>query len=125
MSNMPKITIITGLVLIAAGVVGFAAAGFDGKAVTALIPAAFGLLIGISGIVARRESARKHAMHVAVIVGLIGFLAAAGRIFGSLTKGSIEWRLSTIMLLVMAVTCLVFVIRCIQSFIAARRDRQS
>jgi hypothetical protein len=44
---------------------------------TALIPAFFGLPLVILGVLALQEGWRKHAMHAAVVVGLIGFLGGA------------------------------------------------
>ena len=123
MSSMPKTTVITGLLLIAAGLGGFAAAGFEGKAITALIPAAFGLLITISGIVAFREGVRKHAMHLAAMFASLGFVAGAGRLISAGTKGSIDWTLSTFMVVFMSVICLVLAIVCVKSFTVARRSR--
>src|SRR5258708_16216572 len=41
---------------------------------TALIPAAFGLLLIVFGVMAKDEKRRKMAMHIAVTVGLLGFL---------------------------------------------------
>ena len=80
---MAKTTLIFAGLLILLGVGGYAAASagvMGAKASpTALIPAVVGILIGICGVVALRESLRKHAMHGAVLVGLLGCLAGAGR----------------------------------------------
>ncbi|MCH2376083.1 MAG: hypothetical protein MK538_18005 [Planctomycetes bacterium] len=125
MKNMPLSTVITGLLLIAAGFSGFAAANFEPKAATALIPAGVGLLLTICGTIAFRDGARKHAMHAAAMVALLGFLAAMGRLLSLKLKGPIEWKLSTYMTLTMSVLCLALVIMCVRSFIAARRAREA
>jgi hypothetical protein len=60
--SMPSTTRTFGLILI---VLGLAAYFLTGRAsVTALIPAFFGAVFVILALVARNESARKHAMHV-------------------------------------------------------------
>ena len=57
-----------GLILI---VLGLASYFLTGRvSVTALIPAFFGAVFVILALVARNESARKHAMHAAVALGL-------------------------------------------------------
>ena len=71
---MPSITIIFGLLLTLLGVSGYSLSGTS--SVTALIPALFGLLLLVLGFLARSESDRKHAMHVAATVGLVGFAGA-------------------------------------------------
>ena len=61
-----------GLILIALGLASYFLT--DRVSVTALIPAFFGAVFVILALVARHESARKHAMHAAVALGLLGFL---------------------------------------------------
>jgi mannose/fructose/N-acetylgalactosamine-specific phosphotransferase system component IIC len=64
-------TIGFGIVLIVLGFGGYF--GSDRVSPTALIPAAFGLLLVIFGALARDEKRRKMAMHIAVTVGLLDF----------------------------------------------------
>src|SRR2546423_12088201 len=71
-SNLANTTIGFGIVLILLGLGGYF--GTDRVSPTALIPAAFGLLLAIFGALARDEKRRKMAMHIAVTVGLLGFL---------------------------------------------------
>ena len=59
-----------GIVLIALGVASYFLTGRT--SMTALIPAIFGALFVILALVARSEAARKHAMHGAVMLALIG-----------------------------------------------------
>ena len=129
---MAKTTLIFAGLLILLGVGGYAAASagvMGAKASpTALIPAVVGILIGICGVVALRESLRKHAMHGAVLVGLLGCLAGAGRGLPglpSLLSGTSEKPLAVILTNVMAVICGVFVALCVKSFIDARKRRQA
>jgi len=119
---MPLIAIVCGLLLIAVGVAGYTLSDAESP-VTALIPAGVGLLLALSGaIVQAMPGTRKHVMHFAVTVGLLGFLAAAGRLAMVLAqgKGSTLGRAS---LAAMAIICAVFVALCVKSFIDARRNR--
>ena len=140
---MPSTSIVTGVLLILLGIFGYVFGLLDGHASpTALIPAAFGLLLVIFGFIARsKENLRKHLMHAAVLVAFIGFLIPAirliskyGGLFGSsdasAESAGIGATASFISLAVlsqaaMSVICLVFVILCIKSFIAARRSRET
>lgn len=120
---MPNTTIGFGVVLIILGASAFAWTG----ARTSLIPAYVGAVIAICGVIALKAEYRKHAMHVAAAVGLLGFLAAAGRLIASLMRASSE-RPSTAALaslVLMALLTGVFVGLCVRSFIAARRQGNS
>ncbi len=119
---MPHTAIKFGRVLVLIGVIGYAFGYFNGSAsVTALIPAVFGAVLMILGYAARaKENLRKHLMHVAVIIGLLGFLASAGRLISKITE--ISMSPAVISQIAMALTCLVFVILCVKSFINARAN---
>ena len=70
----------------------------------------------------RWESARKHAMHAAVAVGLIGALAALGRGVPAALAGDAA-RPAVLSQLAMGVLLLIYVALGVQSFIAARKAR--
>ncbi len=120
---MPSTAIVSGILLILVGIFGYIFSIFDGNTSwTALIPAAFGLLLDILGLAACYNAGlRKHLMHAAVIVGLLGFLIPAGRIL--MKMGNITVSLAILSQAAMALICLVFVILCVKSFIDARRNR--
>ena len=120
---MPSISIASGLLLIIIGVAGYVYGMMDGRAsLTALIPALFGLILVVLGAVSRaKENLRKHLMHAAVTVGLIGFLMTAGRLVMNLSR--LVLNAATIAQIAMAVVCLIFVLLCIKSFVDARRNR--
>lgn len=140
---MPSTSIIAGILLILLGIVGYVFGLVDGHAsLTALIPAAFGILLVIFGAVARaKENLRMHLMHAAVLVGLAGFVIPAYRVamnFFSASKsvapsstenagiaatGGNILSPAIISQAAMALICLVFVILCVKSFIDARRNR--
>ena len=147
---MAKVTIVIAALLILLGCVGYfgtptdqptspenaatesddaASAATSKRSVTALIPAFFGAILLACGLLACNEGMRKHAMHAAVSIGLLGFLAGAGR--GAMGLGkffsgdpSLNTR-SFIYVWLMAILCLVFVGLCVNSFIQARKRREA
>ncbi|MCA8987023.1 MAG: hypothetical protein KDA78_05250 [Planctomycetaceae bacterium] len=125
---MAQIAIVTAALLIIEGLFGYLGAAEESRSMTALIPAIFGVLIGISGLIALKPSLRMHAMHGAVTFGLLGALAAWGRTIPNaikLTQGAEINQRAALMVLLMAVICTVFVVLCVRSFIAARRRQRS
>jgi hypothetical protein len=113
--NMPRTTIVIGLFLILQGV-GFYVVT-ETKSITALIPTFFGLPIFLLGCAALKESIRKHAMHGAVALALLGLLAPIGRI------ASAGFKLSAagVSLILMIALCASLLTLGIKSFIDARR----
>ena len=102
----------------------------DGKIqFTALIPAGFGIGLLICGFLALNEARLKHAMHGAAMIGLLGFLAGAGRggmNLGKFFAGDPELNMrSFVFVWLMAIICAVFVALCIRSFINARKAREA
>jgi hypothetical protein len=120
---MPSASIVSGVLLILIGIIGYAFSLIDGnRSWTALIPAAFGLLLLIFGYLAKsKENLRMHLMHAAVLVALAGFVIPAYRILSKL--GSINFSLAFFTQAAMALICLVFVVLSVKSFIDARRSR--
>lgn len=123
---MAKLTIAIGFVLVLLGAVGFVATG--GTHLTALIPCAFGTVLGIAGVLALSNDPKQRMlwMHVAVTVALLGFLGSFSRAIDEYIQAhgeplahpvAVEYQAA------MAAICLVFVILCVRSFIAARRAR--
>ena len=118
---MPNTSIIFGILLIIVGVAGYINGMMNEKAsVTALIPAFFGIVMALLGVVASRsEGLRKHLMHAAVVIALIGFFVTAGRLvskFSELTMSP-----AVISQIAMSAICLLFVILSIRTFASARR----
>jgi len=119
---MTNTSVIFGILLILIGAAGYVYGVAQGNAsFTALIPAAFGAVLVIVGALASAmEGMRKHLMHVAVLVALIGFLVPTGRILSKLSTFSMSP--AVLSQIAMAAVCLVFVVLAVRSFIAARRD---
>ena len=118
---MASTTILFGVLLIALGLLGYFGTGT--ASLTALIPAAFGLLLLVLGFLARSEGLRKHAMHGAAAVALVGFVAVLGRLLRTppgVVAAAAYWSQ-----VAMAVLTGVFVALCVRSFIAARRARRA
>jgi hypothetical protein len=126
---MPIVTIFFGGVLILLGCVGYFGSGSANPSVTALIPAFLGVPLELCGVAALNPKFRMHAMHGAVLLGLIGAIAALGR--GLMKIGALASddptvdKRPVVLVLTMAALCIVYVALCIRSFIAARKRRQA
>lgn len=123
---MAKLTIMFGVVLILVGLLGFVATGHH--APTALIPAIVGVILAALGALANTEDAKKRMlfMHIAVTIGLLGFLGTAKSIvdYIEMVNGrQFPHPIAVEETAAMAGVLLVFVVLCVRSFIAARRAR--
>lgn len=120
---MPSAAIACGVLLILIGVTGYFYGLLNGNAsLTALIPAVFGAALAILGYLAKsRENLRMHIMHAAVLIGLLGFLIPAWRVLSRFNELALS--AAIVSQVSMALVCLIFVILCVKSFIAARRSR--
>lgn len=122
---MTGISIVSGILLVVIGSVGYIYGMNSGTAsVTALIPAFFGIVLiacGAIGTVA--EGVRKHLMHLAIVVALLGFILTAGRLVMKAATGGLEASPAVMSQGAMAAVCLLFVVLAIRSFAAARSAR--
>ena len=109
---------IFGILLIALGVWAYTAT----KAPTGLIPAYFGAVLAICGVMTSKVGLRMHVMHVAALVGLLGTLGGLGMGLPKLLKGAES--IAPKVQVGMGVLSLIFLVLCIRSFIAARKARQ-
>jgi hypothetical protein len=124
---MAKLTVLFGILLILLGGASFILTGHTHY--TSLIPAGFGILLIIFGRLAETPETRRRMlfMHIAVTIGLLGFLATAPALVSAvqLFKGTklflypaaIEEKAA------MSALMLIYVLICVRSFIAARRTR--
>ena len=119
---MPALAINFGRLLVFIGILGYGW-GLLGAStsLTALIPAVFGVVLLVLGHLAHsKENLRKHLMHAAVLVALLGFIAAAGRLISKFRD--IELSAPFISQIAMALVCLAFVLLSIRSFMNARNN---
>lgn len=119
---MPTTAIICGMLLTLIGIAGYFYGVMNDKAsLTALIPALFGTVLEVLGVLARaKESLRKHLMHAAVVVALLGFILTAGRLLMKISE--ITMSPAVVSQLAMAAVCLAFVLLAVKSFADARRQ---
>jgi hypothetical protein len=117
---MPGTTRLFGLLLMVLGVASYTLTGRT--SITALIPAFIGAVFVICALIARNEAARKHAMHAAVAVGLLGAIGSLARGIPAALGGD-AGRPAVIAQLVTGVLLLIYVALGVQSFVAARKAR--
>ena len=117
---MPSTTRTLGIVLIVLGLIGYFGTGRI--SVTALIPAFFGAVFVILALVARSDAARKHAMHAAVAIALIGLLGTLVRVIPALGAGQLT-RPAVLAQLIMSILLAGYVALGVKSFKDARRAR--
>lgn len=120
--SMTAVTRATGAALIVIGVVAYAASG--GASITALLPALLGVVVLGLGVAAARERLRRHMIHAALGVALLGLFGSLQRAFGvgtMLTGGDAERPIAALASLAVVVVCGVYVALGVRSFIAARR----
>lgn len=124
---MAKVTLGFAALLIVLGLVSFFGTGSQHP--TALIPAWFGLALGIFGFLAisPKEARRRLFMHINVTIGVLGFLGAAWRAVQSYGHARSEGVAPDAIALgaqaTMATVLLIYVAMCVKSFIDARRSR--
>ena len=118
---MASTTILFGRLLTLLGIAGYILTGF--RRWTALIPAIFGILLILLGRMARREHLRKHAMHAAAAVALLGFAGTLPRFLSGVSEGGIG--AAVISQGVMLALTAIFVVLCVKSLIDARRARSA
>jgi uncharacterized membrane protein (UPF0136 family) len=121
---MASVTIRFSILLLLVGLLFFFLTGASHP--TALIPAFFGAVLFVLGLLARTENGKQRmlVMHIAVTVALLGFLFPAARvILGWVKAHGILLGMAVREELLMAVICLVYVLLCVRSFIAARKAR--
>lgn len=123
---MPTKTIVYGILLVVLGIGGYILT--QGVSMTALIPAVFGIVqIGL-GLIAQNESRRKHAMHIAAALGVLGFFGSFKgliKVIASMTGAGLDRPAAAYSQSIMALLSAIFVWLCVNSFIQARRAQQA
>jgi heme O synthase-like polyprenyltransferase len=120
---MARIAVVVGLLLISVTVATiFANQGF--KSPSVFIPAGIGSVLAVLGLVGMKDSLRKHAMHGAALIAMlggIGCLVMGIRLLSKLGTDAPPTNDKLASVFATAILCLVFVILCVQSFIQARK----
>ena len=123
---MSRITLYFGAILIGIGIYFFVSTGSSHP--TSLIPVWFGLALAVLGLLANSPDAgkRKLYMHIAVTIGLVGFLFPGFMSAKDLIKAHsdnlpLAHPAAVHEQLLMAILCFIFVLLCVRSFITARR----
>ena len=134
---MAKLTMVFGVLIALVGVTGYIETRFW----HALIPVVLGFLLVLLGLLANTDDGKRRmlAMHIAVTLGLLGFLGtipgliAMFRFLTGTHQQTVNEQIQVGMLSVhklaaevqsaTSVLCLIFVLLCVRSFIAARRAR--
>ncbi|HTW60987.1 MAG TPA: hypothetical protein VMD55_04215 [Terracidiphilus sp.] len=125
---MAKVTLVFAALLIALGLAGYFGTGHQHP--TALIPAWWGLAMGVFGFLAisPNEGRRKLFMHINVTIGALGCVGAvvvAIQGYGAARSAGVEPdHIALAAKLVMAALLAIYVMLCVQSFLDARRSRQ-
>lgn len=121
---MPQKAMTAGGILVLLALAGYLASGAE--SLTALIPAAIGVILGGLGFGARKEPWRKHLMHAAAGVALLGLLGTASGVFKAVSVlfgATLERPLAVASQTATAVVCAWFLVAAIRSFIAARKAK--
>jgi cytochrome bd-type quinol oxidase subunit 1 len=129
---MSRLALVFGALIAMVGGVGYAATRFW----HAMIPVVLGGLMMVCGAVAHTDEVKRRmiAMHIAATVGLLGFLGTIPGVVamiryleggqpGTLGGVAVGHRAAAEVQSSTCLLCLLFVLLCIRSFIAARRQR--
>jgi uncharacterized YccA/Bax inhibitor family protein len=130
---MPTLSVMTGIILIALGLVAYLnpaplGVGKDGLPATSghptsLTPVGVGAILLVAGLLAMaKPGARKHAMHLAAVAALVGTIG--GLVPVILRKFNFE-EVAVKVGLGMSVFSAIFLAMCVNSFIQARKARQA
>lgn len=121
---MAIVTLIVGGLLSALGVFGYVFS--DTRSLTALIPLAFGSLLELCGALALKPDLKKHAMHGAsalALLGVIGSVPGAMNFLRLITGADVARPMAAKVQAVMFIVCLIFLALCVLSFREARARR--
>jgi hypothetical protein len=122
---MSSASVLFGLLLAAIGAAGYVMS--DMVSPTALIPAAFGVVIAMLGLYGRDPARRRTAMHLAMGIALVGILGSIGGVFtlaGAVASGSAPG-LAALSRASMAIVLILYLTMGVRSFVAARRARDA
>lgn len=120
---MTQLNVIVGGILVAIGVGGYVASNYASP--TALIPAAIGMVIGLIGVLARNPRRRKHLMHAAMglaLVGIFGTFSGLVQGLGAIASNSLNTLgLAPLSKALTATVLIGYLAMGVRSFVQARR----
>ncbi|GAA1821291.1 hypothetical protein [Nesterenkonia flava] len=119
-SPMPRLTFITGGLLVVVGVIAYIVTEFSSW--TALIPAIVGAVLLLSGAIALKSLMA--GIHIALLVALLGAIAQLHPIFGNLV-GDGDNTAAGVTALITFLVLVVYLILGVRSFLAARRWKKA
>jgi hypothetical protein len=119
---MKIVTLVVGGLLTLTGLIAYAAS--DAASMTALIPSVVGVLILACGLLARRRSMHKRALHTAMVIALLGVLGSLMNVarVGDLIDGVAERPAAIVVSLIMFVVLVAYLALGVRSFVTARRN---
>lgn len=119
---MANVTLVFAVLLAGLGIGGYVGTGSEHP--TALIPAGFGIVLGIFGFLAvsPNPNRRRMFMHINVMIAVLGFLGTIIEIFRNLILSTNLDMTALVAKLGLAWLLLIYVILCVWSFITARRS---
>lgn len=119
---MPRLTIITGSVLVVLGVISYVATAFASW--TALIPAILGVVLVLFGLVGLRRP--RLGIHLALVVALAGIAGTLMNVLqlGDVFAGTAERPVAVVVSTVTFVLLIAYVALGVRSFVQARRWKQ-
>jgi apolipoprotein N-acyltransferase len=123
---MARVGIVFGLVL--CGLTAVALVWTPVKSPTQFIPMMLGIPILFCGVVALNPHRRRHAMHAASGIAMLGTVGGAGTSsywLMTLAGGEVIDRNSLNLVVAMTIVCAVFVAVCVVSFISTRRRKRN
>ncbi len=125
---MARNTILLGALLTILGTGTFALMGFSSTKVTALLPAFFGVVFLLIGLLAEKKLAwRRPLVHAAAALAFLAFLGTATGLAKTLwlvSGGAVSRPAAAVEQGITAVLCLGFLSRAVKSFIEARRQQR-
>lgn len=123
--SIPKLSINIGILLALLGILSYILTDF--ASITALIPAFFGIVFAGLGFWGRSsESMRKHTMHAALLLALLGLggsFSGLTALVGAFSETLPERMAAAVSQSIMAGLCILFLIVGIKSFIDARKTQ--
>ncbi|MBX3373386.1 MAG: hypothetical protein KF817_06090 [Phycisphaeraceae bacterium] len=126
---MPRITVLTGICLVVLGLIAYLFLQSDQRSVTALIPAFFGIpFVVLGGVAGRHAGFRRHAMHIAMLIAVLGILGTVRGVTGTidLVRGAEVARPTAVVVqTIMFAICAIYLGAGVRSFAQARMTKKA